>query len=136
MLSHRMYGTKTYRTWDSMIQRCFNPKDARYADWGGRGITVCRDWLVFDGFYKDMGEKPHGCSIDRINNNGNYEPSNCRWVTNKEQSNNRRSNIVIDLDGESKTLMQWCEKFGVKYSKAYFQYKKGVPATAIFSKAS
>ena len=87
---HRMYGTPTYRSWASMIQRCTNEKRHNYAYYGGRGITVCVRWRDFDAFLADMGERPDGTTLDRIDNEGNYEPGNCEWATPKQQSNNRR----------------------------------------------
>jgi len=77
-----------------MIDRCFNPKRAKYADYGGRGITVCARWLVFENFYADMGDRPSGMSLEREDVDGNYEPGNCRWGTSREQSRNKRSTIV------------------------------------------
>lgn len=73
-----------------MVQRCTNPKSPRYYDWGGRGIAVCERWLKFENFLADMGECPHDLEIDRIDNNGNYEPSNCRWVTHAVNCRNKR----------------------------------------------
>src|SRR5882757_4331895 len=88
---HGMFGTPTYNTWGGMKGRCYNPKNHKFPDYGGRGITVCDRWLTsFENFFADMGLKPQGKTIDRMENNGNYEPSNCRWATPIQQVHNRR----------------------------------------------
>jgi hypothetical protein len=82
--------TPAYNAWRSMRQRCGNPKCRNYPNYGGRGIVVCFRWELFDNFLADMGERPPGRSLDRIDNNGNYEPGNCRWATHSQQQANKR----------------------------------------------
>lgn len=89
--THGMVGTSTYVIWESMIKRCTNPNSSHYAYYGGRGIKVCDSWRKFENFFKDMGIRPDSLEIDRIDGNGNYEPSNCRWVTKLVNQLNRRS---------------------------------------------
>jgi hypothetical protein len=93
--THGLSKTKEFKIWLAMKDRCFREKNPRYKSYGGRGITVCERWLKFENFIKDMGSKPKNKSLDRKNNNGNYEPSNCRWATSKQQANNRRNNVGL-----------------------------------------
>lgn len=95
IVKHRMVGTPEYSTWYGMITRCTNPRQPAYKNYGGRGITVCERWRnSFAEFFTDMGPRPEGLSLDRINNDGNYEPGNCRWATRREQRLNSRKPIA------------------------------------------
>lgn len=96
---HFLSQTGTYRSWHSMRHRCLNPKCKGYNRYGGRGITICREWMDFLVFLRDMGERPEGKTLDRIDNNGNYEPGNCRWATRKEQARNMRTNRFVTCRG-------------------------------------
>jgi hypothetical protein len=111
---HRLCDTPEYKSWGGMIYRCTTTTCKYYHNYGGRGITVCDRWLVFQNFYADMGPKPsRHHSIDRIDNSGNYCPANCKWSTRTEQSNNRRSNRRLTFNGETLTVAQWSRKLGI-----------------------
>ena len=96
--SHGLSGTLAYSSWKTMVYRCTSPKSPNYAYYGGRGITVCERWLSFENFYADMGERPHGMSIDRIDNSRGYEPGNCRWATRNTQQRNSRNAKLTQAD--------------------------------------
>ena len=91
--THGMRNTREYKSWLAMKQRCNNPNNKDYARYGGRGISFCTEWLLFEQFYSDMGNRPSRQSLDRINNDGNYQPDNCRWATDVEQAANRRKPV-------------------------------------------
>lgn len=111
--THGLSKTPEYTTWAAMIQRCENSKNKWFDRYGGRGITVCEKWRVFENFFADMGARPEGGTLDRINNNGNYEPSNCRWTTMEEQIRNREVTKRLEFRGESKPLAEWAEIVGI-----------------------
>ena len=109
--------SKIYRTWVYMIQRCNNPNNQEYKHYGGRGIKVCEAWMKFECFLQDMGERPDGMSIDRINNNKGYAKENCKWSTPKEQARNTRRNKLITINGITKCLAEWCEIYQKPYAR-------------------
>ncbi len=117
--THGMSGTSTYRTWASMRQRCNNENDDKYSRYGGRGIKVCDRWNDFENFYVDMGERPKGMTIDRLDNTKGYFLSNCRWAACRIQQNNRRNNRIILFNGKSQTIAQWSRDTGIPYSVIY-----------------
>ena len=112
--THGLSSSHTFKCWDCMRGRCERPSASAYLDYGGRGITVCERWKTFANFLADMGESPTGKhTIDRIDNDGNYEPGNCRWATRLEQQNNRRCNRRITIGSVTMTLTQWSREPGV-----------------------
>lgn len=107
-------ASPTYRSWQAMMARCRNPNVPEYKHYGQRGIKVCDAWHRFETFLRDMGERPTGKSLDRYpNNNGNYEPGNCRWASPTEQNRNTRGNHRITINGETLAICEWAEKKGI-----------------------
>lgn len=102
----------TYRSWASMIQRCTNKNNPKWINYGGRGISVCDRWMKFENFVSDMGERPGGASVDRIDNNRGYEPGNCRWATPKQQAANTRRNIWFYVFGKYLSARAFAEAIG------------------------
>lgn len=115
IVRHGQSYSPVYRVWLQMLQRCENSKDAAFIHYGARGISVCPAWHDFVSFMTDMGTRPKGYTIDRIDNDGNYEPGNCRWATTKQQLNNTRRNRMIELHGKRQTLSQWCDELGIRF---------------------
>jgi len=115
-LVHGESHDPTRVAWIDMLDRCQNPSNASYHNYGGRGISVCQWWTKsFDSFLRDVGRRPSkNHSIDRINNNGNYEPGNCRWATRTEQSRNRRTNRLVTAFGETLPAISWAERYGLR----------------------
>jgi hypothetical protein len=127
--------TREYNIWKNMTARCRDPKQARYY---GRGIRVCERWRTdFLAFLADMGPSPTPFhSIERINNNGDYEPSNCRWATTTEQANNRRSSRFLEWRGEKLTQAQWATRIGIQQSALWARLKLGWPIERVLTPLS
>lgn len=132
-VTHGKTRSKEWNVWAGMVKRCVNPNAKGYDRYGGRGITVCEQWQDFSNFFTDMGECPVGFSLDRIDNGKGYEPGNCRWATMKEQNRNRRDNVMIEIDGVSKTLAEWAEESPVTCGAIKYRLSQGwEPHDAVF----
>lgn len=129
--SHGMSRTRTYRIWQAMLNRCRNPNMAMYPRYGGRGIRVCSRWESFENFYADMGECPKGMSIDRINNDANYEPGNCRWANRRIQSRNKSSNRIISYGGRRLCLTDWAKSLSMDQASLAERIEKWGVARAL-----
>lgn len=115
----------TYQSWNAMLQRCTNPKMPNWNHYGGRGITVCERWTWFPNFLEDMGYQPEGKTLERIDVNGNYCPSNCKWDTYEAQANNRRNNLRLELHGSVLTQAQWSRKLGISQQSLHRRLHNG-----------
>lgn len=124
---HGMTGTRTHRCWGNMKARCLNPRVPNFKRYGGRGITVCERWLTFENFLEDMGECPEGQTLERKDNSKGYEPDNCRWATPKEQAANRRTNVLVDFEGERIPLAEVSRRSGVPFSTLRYRHGRGYP---------
>lgn len=127
---NRKKGKKspTYISWTKMNDRCNNQKCPEFKWYGERGIIICESWKSFSNFLADMGERPEGKTLDRKDPNGNYEPSNCRWITQKEQANNTRRNVFITHNQQTKTVSEWADYLGIKYGTLYGRlFKYNIP---------
>ena len=114
---HGKHGTPEYSAWLGLRKRCNNPNGTKYQNYGGRGIVVCERWDSFENFLSDMGERPSAKhSVDRIDNDGNYCPENCRWATMKEQSRNKTTTRLIEFDGRSMCAVDWGDYLGIRHA--------------------
>ena len=126
--ARRLYPSRsgpTYNSYKGMLARCRNQNLEAFRNYGGRGITVCSDWATsYEAFFNDMGERPDGTSLDRIDNSKGYSKDNCRWASAKVQLNNTRVNVTIDLDGEVKTVAQWAETLKIPAPNIYARLRR------------
>lgn len=111
--------TKEYESWNAARARCSDPAHKDYKNYGGRGIIMCEAWKDFSVFLKDMGSRPKGFTLDRHpNQNGNYEPGNCRWIDRNAQARNKRNNRLLTYKDQTKTIAEWCEEYGIENGSA------------------
>lgn len=123
---HGMSKTRPYRIWHGMRQRCQNPNNKKYELYGGSGVEVCDRWNDFSNFWEDMKNGySDDLSLDRIDGDGDYEPENCRWATDREQAENSDNAHKIEIDGEKKTIKMWCKEFGVNVNTARVRIHRG-----------
>lgn len=125
--THKQSGTRLYMTWQGIKGRCYNPHDTRYSRYGGRGIKVCDEWKhSFQNFYEWAYASGYSdeLTIDRIDNDKDYCPGNCRWATQQQQARNRSTNIDITIGHSTRSLIEWCEIFDLEYSTVYARYKR------------
>jgi hypothetical protein len=108
-----------------MLERCRNPNNSHYSRYGGRGIRVCDRWQVFDAFYADMGERPPGMSLNRIDNDGPYSPENCEWASAVTQGRNKTNNKLLTFQGKTQPLSAWAEELGMTYSTLNTRLQRG-----------
>ena len=128
--THGLSQSAEYRIWGLMKDRCLNEKARQYADYGGRGITICDAWIDdFEAFMRDMGPRPSvRHSVERMNNDGGYGPDNCRWALPLDQGNNKRNNVFLEIDGERLTVSQWARRVGLRPNVIQKRLKRGWPA--------
>jgi hypothetical protein len=124
-LKHGKSKTKIYGIWLAMRRRCERLNDPAYKDYGARGITVSEEWKLFENFYQDMGEKPEGQSLERIDNNLGYSKQNCVWATRKQQSRNRNNVIKLVVEGQEKFLYQISDETGIPLKTLWYRKKLG-----------
>lgn len=124
-IKHRGVGTGTYKTWQAMKYRCDKSSSKDYSHYGGRGIKYTSEWSNFSAFLKDMGDRPDGHTLDRIDSDGNYTLKNCRWATYKTQTRNRRKHTRLTLKGETKCIGEWSEVLGIPDTTIHSRMKAG-----------
>ena len=134
---HNLCYTRIHRIWVGMKDRCYNPNTPNFKRYGARGIKICEEWLnSLEAFYKWAMASGYSddLTIDRIDNDGDYCPENCRWATNEEQCNNRGHHILLEINGETKTIAQWAKESGIKYRTIHARYNRGWTGESLIRK--
>jgi len=135
-LTHGESKTPTWSVWVGLRSRCSNPNNSKYPNYGGRGVTFCERWKEYSNFLEDMGRRPSSeYSIDRIDVNGNYEPSNCRWTTAKVQARNKTTTLFVRFKGVDRKLTELCEELGIRYKYVHGRVRKGHNLEVIITRA-
>lgn len=124
---HRHYLSKTpaWNSWNAMLTRCMNPNASNFIRYGGRGISIYPPWLDFAIFFSDMGERPEGTTLGRIDNNGNYAPDNCQWTRIEEQQNNKSNSLFLTINGKTQTASQWAKEQGIPIATVHTRLRRG-----------
>ena len=133
--THGYHAHPMHAIWRMMVHRCTEPSYEKYKDYGGRGITVCHEWLDFTRFLADMGDRPAGHSLERRDNDLGYCKDNCYWATAKEQARNRRSTVLLTWKGKTQSMVAWAEELGLSYSAVKQRYAAGKSVDLILRKA-
>ena len=123
--THRKSSSREYTCWSGMKQRCFDKKCSSYRYYGNRGITVCKEWLEFENFYRDMGDRPAGMTLERKDNNKGYSKDNCIWATYETQANNKRNNILLSYNGVKLNITQWSKILNIPAQTIRARLKQG-----------
>lgn len=133
---HGMTGTPEHRAWINMLERCHNPANPGFKNYGGRGISVCESWQTsFDAFFRNAGRRPgDGYSIDRIDNSRGYEPGNVRWAQRAEQQHNLRKNVTLTFNGETLCVREWSRRTGIDHKVISRRIRAGLPPESVLSK--
>ena len=134
---HGLSGSPEYKVWSSMKQRCLNPNEYAYPRYGGRGITVSENWLLFSNFYREMGGRPSPLhTLERRDNNLGYSADNCYWALPEIQSRNKRNNVVISFNGKSMTIADWSLELGIKPNVIGSRHRRGLPFEQVLYKGN
>lgn len=133
-MAHGMCNTPTYIAWQDMKNRCLNSACRAYKNYGGRGITVCEQWMDFRSFFADMGVRPDGTELDRIDNNAGYSAKNCRWISRKINNRNKRTTVLLSCLGRTQCLKDWAIELGIHPSSLKKRLIKGWPLEVALTK--